>query len=121
VVATCKRTAHPKPRDGQPQAPSTDSDELLIAVFEHVRDETTQAVLDAFANAPDDPRAKAHAAISAAWQLIFDDPKAASCSSKPPATRPFAHPDCDSEDFRRRHQTEIFARRNRLLHPSSTA
>ena len=75
MVATCKRTAHPKPGDGQPQAPSTDSDELLIAVFEHVRDETTQAVLDAFANAPDDPRAKAHAAISAAWQLIFDDPR----------------------------------------------
>jgi len=52
-----------------------DSQALLLEVFERVRAETVEAVVTAFAAAPDGWRAKAHAAISAAAAVLLDDPR----------------------------------------------
>jgi AcrR family transcriptional regulator len=52
-----------------------DREALLVAVFEHVRDEVTHAILTAFAQAPEDTRTKARAAIAAAFCLVTDDPR----------------------------------------------
>jgi len=50
-----------------------DRDALLPAVFQHVADRCTAAVLAAFMAAPDGVRSKAHAPIAAALHLITSD------------------------------------------------
>jgi AcrR family transcriptional regulator len=50
-------------------------DALLLAVFDAITEETTQAILTAIARAPDDARAKMHAAIAAVIELITADPR----------------------------------------------
>jgi AcrR family transcriptional regulator len=53
----------------------TDREALLLAVFDHVADVCTQAVLEAFAAAGDGTRTKVRAAIAAAFELVTDDPR----------------------------------------------
>jgi AcrR family transcriptional regulator len=55
----------------------SDLDELVIAVFEHVAGETTERILEAFEDADDDARAKAHATIEACIHHLTDDPRRA--------------------------------------------
>ncbi len=54
-----------------------DLDELLLAVFDDLAAESAAAVLAASLAAPDDARAKAHAAIGAFVALITEDPRKA--------------------------------------------
>ena len=50
-------------------------DEVLVAVSDQVLAGVTTAIVTAVAAAPDDPRAKSHAAISAAVTVLTDDPR----------------------------------------------
>jgi AcrR family transcriptional regulator len=52
-----------------------DREALLLAVFEHVVEICTDAVLVAFAAAPDGTRAKVRAAIAAAFVAVTEDPR----------------------------------------------
>lgn len=52
-----------------------DREAILLAVFESVADSCTHAVLTAYAQAPDDTRAKLRAAIGAAFEMLTDDPR----------------------------------------------
>jgi AcrR family transcriptional regulator len=54
-----------------------DLDELLLALFDQIVGEATQAVLAAVAAAEHDARAKARAAIEAFLKLVTDDPRKA--------------------------------------------
>lgn len=49
------------------------ADDVLLAVFDEVLAELTEAIVGAVAGAPPDSRAKARAAISAAVKLLTDD------------------------------------------------
>ncbi len=51
------------------------SEDVLLAVFDEVMAELTGVIVAAIAAAPDETRAKARAAISAAVQLLTDDPR----------------------------------------------
>jgi AcrR family transcriptional regulator len=53
-----------------------DRDELLLALFDQIAQESAEAVLKGVASAPsDDPRAAARAAIGAFVSLLTDDPR----------------------------------------------
>jgi AcrR family transcriptional regulator len=54
-----------------------DRDELLLALFDQIVSEATQAVLTAVVSADHDARAKARAAIGAFLALVTDDPRKA--------------------------------------------
>jgi AcrR family transcriptional regulator len=52
-----------------------DLDALLLAVFDRGLDEATQRILAAYATAPDDAHAKAHATIGAFVDYVTEDPR----------------------------------------------
>ncbi|WP_330183236.1 TetR/AcrR family transcriptional regulator [Nocardia sp. NBC_01503] len=52
-------------------------DAVLSALFDTVSEELATAVITAVQTAPDTPRAKAHAAITAGIELLTDDPRKA--------------------------------------------
>jgi AcrR family transcriptional regulator len=53
----------------------TDRDALLLALFDQIVEQSAIAVLAAVAGAPDEARAKAHAAIEAFVELVTEDPR----------------------------------------------
>lgn len=50
-------------------------EDLLVAVFEQVRDETMRAIVEAFLAAPPDARSRARAAIAAGLGVLTEDPR----------------------------------------------
>ncbi|MGW5105610.1 TetR/AcrR family transcriptional regulator [Nocardia sp. NPDC004123] len=52
-------------------------DAVLSALFDTIAEELARALLAALHTAPDDPRAKAHAAITAGIHVLTDDPRKA--------------------------------------------
>ena len=52
-----------------------DREALLLAVFDRITDEATEAILAAISSSPRDARARTHAAIGAFIELMTDDPR----------------------------------------------
>jgi AcrR family transcriptional regulator len=72
VRAVCQR-ARLTPRYFYESFPNLDT--LVVAIFDEIVDEAAARVLDAYASAPEDLRAKSRATIAAFVELLTDDPR----------------------------------------------